>query len=302
MSVEVEWHPVEAGDHRWRVLSVAPRDARRVLVWIPALGVPARNYEPFARALAERGVAVVVHEWRGFGGSSVRASRRCSWGYRELLCADIPATRAAAAALHPGLPVVAGGHSLGGQLATCSLALDPAFAYGLWLVASGAPYFRAFPPRYRAWLPAAYTLLALLAQGFGALPGRRIGFGGHEARGVIRDWSRTALTGVYAAPGVGNMEDRLRAVDRPVTAVLLEDDWLAPRSSLDFLMGKLSAPAVDVHTLDATALGTAADHFQWMRRPEIVADRLAGARRAQYGVAVPAGVADISTEPERQAP
>src|SRR3546814_668932 len=86
-----------------------------------------------------------------------------------------------------------------GQLACCRLALDPHAASVLWLVASGAPYWRAFPPRTRWWLPLVYRFLPWLADACGALPGRRIGFGGNEARGLIRDWSRTALSGRYAA-------------------------------------------------------------------------------------------------------
>ena len=171
--------------------------------------------------------------------------------------------------------MIVGGHSLGGQLATCSLALEPAFASALWLVASGAPYARVFPWRHRAWLPLAYRLLAGLARAFGALPGRRIGFGGQEARGVIGDWSRTALTGRYAAPGVGDMEERLRAITVPVRAVRLTHDWLAPRGSIDFLVAKTGANDVRVHSLDAEALGARPDHFAWMRSPAPVAAALA---------------------------
>jgi predicted alpha/beta hydrolase len=275
MTGAVRWLPVEGDGHRWEVMCIAPPSPQRVLVWLPALGVPARNYEAFARALAEHGVAVVVHEWRGFGSSSMRASRECDWGYRDLLHTDIPATREAASRLFAGLPSVLGGHSLGGQLATCSLAIAPGSAQALWLVASGAPYFRAFPWAYRAWLPLAYRLLAALARAFGALPGRRIGFGGQEARSVIRDWSRTALTGVYAAPGIGDLEPRLRRVDVPVRAVLLSQDWLAPAGSLDFLLGKLASTSRSVHVLAATQLGARADHFRWMRTPGAVAAALA---------------------------
>lgn len=275
MNPEVAWLPVERDGHRWQVLCVSPPDPRRVLVWLPALGVPARHYEAFARALAALGVAVLVHEWRGFGASSLRASHGCDWGYRELLQSDIPTSCEAALTRFPGASLVLGGHSLGGQLAACSLALDPRRAEALWLVASGSPYSRTFPWRHRLWLPAAYRLLAWLARAFGALPGRRIGFGGREARGVIRDWSRTALTGRYAAPGVGDMEERLRQVQAPVRAVLLSHDWLAPRGSLDFLLSKLAPSEQAVRMLDADTLGARPDHFAWMHSPDAVARALA---------------------------
>lgn len=275
MSIDAAWLPLAAVDgHRWDVLVVQGERVEQVLVWIPALGVPARTYEAFARELASRGVAVVVHEWRGFGSSSLRAARGVDWAYRELLQLDIPATRALAEARFAGVRMLIGGHSLGGQLAACSLALACGPVAALWLVASGAPFWKVFPAPMRFGLPLAYHLLDGIAATFGVLPGRRIGFGGNEARGVIRDWSRTGLAGCYEAPHVGDLEPRLREIDVPVHGVLLERDWLAPRASFDCLVGKMSPRSVTVRELDDAGLGARADHFTWMRRPGAVVDAL----------------------------
>jgi predicted alpha/beta hydrolase len=124
--------------HRYQLLARIPDRAKRTLLWLPALGVAARHYLPLADALAARGIAVFVHEWRGHGSSSLRAGRNCDWGYRELLQCDLPASEAAMAEALPGVALTIGGHSLGGQLACCRLALDPQAAQALWLVASGA--------------------------------------------------------------------------------------------------------------------------------------------------------------------
>lgn len=265
-----------ADGHRYRLLARVPADADRAVLWLPALGVAAKHYLPLAEALAARGVAVFVHEWRGNGSSSLRAGRGCDWGYRELLQRDLPASAAAVAAAAPDAARIVGGHSLGGQLACCRLALDPQAATALWLVASGAPYWRAFPARTRWWLPLAYRFLPWLGDRRGALPGRRIGFGGNEARGVIRDWSRTALSGRYAAAGVdADLEARMSAIALPVRAATMRDDWLGPASSLRFLLSKLPRSPVRAVTLDPRALGTTADHFGWMRAPEAVAAFLA---------------------------
>lgn len=268
---------VDAADgHAWRLLARIPARPRCALLWLPALGVAARHYLPFADALAARGVAVFLHEWRGHGSSSLRAGRHCNWGYRELLVQDLPASQAAIERMLPAAaPRILGGHSLGGQLACCRLALAPGTAEALWLVASGAPYWRAFPMPHRAWLPFAYRFLPWLAQANGALPGRRIGFGGNEAAGVIRDWARTAIGGRYAAGGLAqDLEAGLALLTQPVRAVLLADDWLAPRSSLDFLLSKLPAAAVRAVCLDADGAGTRPDHYAWMRQPAAVADWL----------------------------
>src|SRR6185437_11714387 len=84
--------PVCAADGaRVELLCVVPAALRRLLYWLPAMGVPARHYLPFAEALAARGVGVVLHEWRGIGSSNRRAGRHCDWGYRELLQDDLAA-------------------------------------------------------------------------------------------------------------------------------------------------------------------------------------------------------------------
>lgn len=268
----------EAADgHRYQLLARVPAQPQASVLWLPAMGIAARHYLPFADALAARGIAVFVHEWRGGGSSSVRASRDCDWGYRELLTLDVPASEALVAAHVPGVPRILGGHSLGGQLACCRLGLSPDSAARLWLVGSGAPYWRAFPLRTKWWLPFVYRFLAWLAERHGALPGRRIGFGGQEARGVIRDWSRSGLSGRYAAAGVDvDLEAAMAALTLDAHAVVLERDWLGPLPSLRFLLSKLrhSSPRIDV--LDAAILGTRADHYAWMKQPQAIVAALLG--------------------------
>lgn len=270
--------PLQSEDgHRWQLLARVPRAPQASLLWLPALGVAAKHYLPFAEALAARGIAVFVHEWRGNGGSSLRANRAHTWGYRELLLQDLPRSEAALSAQLPDLARILGGHSLGGQLACCRLGLLAREAAAdrparLWLVASGAPYWRAFPPRSRWWLPFAYRFLPWLADRRGALPGRKVGFGGDEARGLIRDWARSALSGRYAAAGVDiDLEAAMAQVEIDARALVLDSDWLAPESSLRFLLSKLPRTQAQVDTLDAGRLGTRADHFAWMKQPGAIA-------------------------------
>lgn len=269
--------PVIAADrHRFRLLLRTPATPVATLLWLPALGVAARHYLPFAETLAARGIAVFVHEWRGHGISSQRAGRDNDWGYRELLTIDLPASVERIRQRFPALPRIVGGHSLGGQLAACLLALQPLTAERLWLVASGSPFWRVFP-RPRKWLlPPSYRFLSWLSDRNGSLPGRSIGFGGREARGVMRDWARTGLSGRYAGKGMDtDLEAALSGAHADVDAVLLADDWLAPRASLDFLLAKMRPGDVRVETLDGHRLGGRADHFAWMKRPDAVAAALA---------------------------
>jgi len=256
------------------LLLVGEPASRRWLYWLPAMGLPAKHYLPLAEALAARGIAVALHEWRGIGSSDRRAGRRRDWGYRTLLCNDLPVGLSAARAAWPGAAGYLGGHSLGGQLASVLAGLHPAQTAGLVLVASGAPYWRNFR---LCWLiGAAYAVAPMLAGLFGHFPGRRIGFGGNEARGVIRDWARSGRSGRYAADGMGDLEAGMAAFAGPLLALRLRDDWLGPAASLEWLLGRLPRAGITREVLGPDELHGPADHFGWMKAPEPVAARITG--------------------------
>ncbi|MEN5367749.1 alpha/beta fold hydrolase [Stenotrophomonas sp. TWI273] len=267
--------PVQAEDgHRFELLARVPTQPRARLLWLPALGVAARHYLPFAEALAARGIAVYLHEWRGNGSSSLRPSRTQDWGYRDLLEQDLPASLANVAG-DAATPLIIGGHSLGGQLACCFAGLHPQRFARVWLVASGTPYWRTFPAP-RGWtLPLVYRFLPWLAQRQGALHGKKLGFGGTEARGLIRDWSRVGLNNHYAAAGMAtDLEAAMRDLRGQAAAVVMDHDWLAPTGSMQGLLAKMPGMRAQLSVVSAQMLGARADHFAWMKTPEAVVEQL----------------------------
>ncbi len=270
--------PVSTDDgHRFTVQAVLPSNPQAAVLWLPALGVAARHYLPWAEALAATGHAVFLHEWRGNGSSSLRPTRDSDWGYRELLAHDLPATLALMRQYVDTSVHVIGGHSLGGQLACCFAGLHPRQFQRLWLVASGTPYWRSFPGWRGHMLPLFYQFAIWLARTRGTFPGRQLGFGGVEARGLITDWARVGLGGRYAAAGLdAEPEAGMAALEVPVATVLLADDWLAPDGSLQALLEKLPASPARQHTLEARELGVTADHFAWMKQPDAVIRALLG--------------------------
>jgi predicted alpha/beta hydrolase len=269
--------PITALDGaRFELLCVQPAgEWRQLLYWLPAMGVPAKHYLPMAEALAARGIAMVVHEWRGIGSSDRRASRRSNWGYRELLLDDLPPAIAAVQSRWPDKIRLIGGHSLGGQVASLYAALHSVDYAGIVLVASGAPYWRAYP---RSLLIKIGCMLAPLAANLrGYLPGRRIGFAGNEARGLTADWARSARSGRYSATGMSqNLDELLAAVRLPIFALRLRDDWLVPKASLEWLLGKMPQSSHRAGVLTPDDLhGQPADHFSWMKAPAPIVERLA---------------------------
>jgi len=276
MSVQRRVISIEAADgHRFELLATLPRESRSRLLWLPALGVPARHYQPLADELAARGVATFLHEWRGIGSSNVRASREHDWGYAEILRHDLPSSQEAVDAHCPAPSTIIGGHSIGAQFAALHLALHPGAASRLWLVASGSPYWRNFPAPIRYLFPLAFQFVPWLADRRGLLRGRRFGFAGNEARTLMRDWARIGLSGRYAAAGLEvDLELALRDVQAKVAGVLLHKDWYAPRHSLQALLNKMPRSPSQVTELDANTLGVCADHFAWMKQPRAVVDAL----------------------------
>jgi predicted alpha/beta hydrolase len=269
--------PVVAADGaRAELLLLSPPGRpRHVLYWLPAMGVPARHYLPLAEALAACGVAVALHEWRGIGSSDRRAGRRHDWAYRDLLGDDLPAGLAAVRKQWPQATCWLGGHSLGGQLACLYAGLRPRECAGLVLVASGSPYWRKF--RQGGLIRLAYVLAPWLAALLGYLPGRRIGFGGNEARGLIADWARSGRTGRYSAAGLAtDLEQALATQEQPLLALRLRDDWLAPQASLEWLLDKMPGAPRQLEVIEPKdLLDQPADHFGWMKTPGAIASRIA---------------------------
>lgn len=258
--------------HAWTNLAVTPDAACAGLIWLPALGVPAAKYLGFAEALAGQGLATVIHEWRGTGSSSLRASRRHDWGYRELLLTDIPASIAHASAGPLAGPWLIGGHSLGGQLAAMSLALAPQSATGLVLIATGVPaaetYSRWRRPGIRAFARAVPPITRL----FGYFPGDRLQWAGREAGRLMRDWASTIHRGEYRQLlAERDLDTALARVRQPTLGLRLGEDWLAPAASLQMLMERLGPGAREQRVFEREALGTTADHFRWMKQPQALA-------------------------------
>lgn len=266
---------VAAGDgHRFELIHVPAEKPRGSLLFLPGMGLSARLFIRFARALAERGIEVFIHEWRGNGSSSRRASRRSNWRYRELLD-DIEAARNAVAERSRDGYLI-GGHSLGSQFACLSAAVDSVDCRGLIVVAGGSPYWRVFPWPMKAVMLATMFAFPTLGSLFGYYPGKRVGFAGNEARDVMADWARSARTGLYRPTGVDvDLEENLRRLALPVLALDMVDDWFVPEGSLDWLLGKLDGCEVARKTVEPDKPDEKADHYAWMKRPHRTTEAIA---------------------------
>jgi predicted alpha/beta hydrolase len=260
-----------------RVFRAGDRSAA-VIVCLPAMGVRADYYAGLAQLLCREGFTVVLSDLRGIGRSSVRASARCDFGYREILELDLPALIEAVRQEFPHSDRVLLGHSLGGQLGALFLGAHPEAAKALILIASGSVYFKGwrFPRRLRVLAMA--LLLRLLGAMFGYVPGDKVGFAGTEAKRVVVDWSNNCFSGRHAVAGSAfDYEKAMRALVKPVLAISFAKDDLAPPRSVQNLLDKLPQCAVTAHPYAADHPGLERlGHFNWTKRIDVIVPVIAG--------------------------
>ena len=249
-----------------------------VILCLPAMGVRGSYYSSLARAFTANDVHAITGDLRGVGSSSVRASRSCDFGYHEMLTHDLPELIGQAKKHFPDSEIWLLGHSLGGQLGALHLGQHPGNAEGLVLVAAGSMHYTGWPVPTRWGVLAFSLLLRGIGRILGHVPVGRFGFAGNEARTVIVDWSNNCINGRYAVErSAHDYEHSLHRMTKPVLSVSFEADGLVPRTAVTNLLSKLPGCAVTETHYAADHPGLEnANHFDWAKRPAIVAEHICG--------------------------
>jgi predicted alpha/beta hydrolase len=97
------------------------------------------------------------------------------------------------------------------------------------------------------------------------MPGQFFGFGGPQARTLIREWSKIIRTGRFSH--ITDISDKTGAV--PTLAIGIEGDSFAPEKSVDMLAAMLGG---ETEILPQTWKGS--PHSSWARNPMIVVSRI----------------------------
>ena len=268
---------VSAADGTTNRLTIFPAsNSTAVVLLMPAMGVRAAFYRPFAQSLAQAGWHSATADLRGIGESGVRVRQGARFGYREMVELDWPANLQRLRQRFPGLPVYLLGHSLGGQLNAMYAGLQPESVAGLIFISCGSVYFRGwgFPASLK--ILAQSQFLLAISEAVGYLPGDKIGFGGAEAKGVIRDWARLARSGQFKPAGTSvDYEKAMQAFSNPLLAISFSDDDFAPHASTRNLLHKLPAARATHLQLQPTELGLPkGGHFAWVKNNQRVVEHI----------------------------
>jgi predicted alpha/beta hydrolase len=228
-----------------------------VAVVLPALGIPASYYTPFAELLQAAGCATVLVDLWGQGRSMPRLTAGPSFGYWELVQRDIPVVIETVLKWFPSQPVYLLGHSIGGQLAAGYVIRPASHVAALILVAAGTPYYRRYSLLRALWVLAATHGIALCATVWGHWPG----FNGRQSRMLLWDWARFARTGRNPGMPAGAVD----AGGLPVLAVSVEGDHYAPPSAVDHLCSLLTGAELTRQHLTELDSRYPLNHFRWAR-------------------------------------
>lgn len=247
------------------VFTPTDRKPVRAVLIAPATAVPRKIYGPFARYLVQRGMTVLVIDYRGVGGSAPADLKTETATMRDWATLDLAGAVDHLGEVWPSLPLSYVGHSFGGQalgLIDNNVRIDSAV-----LVAAQAGSWRliASPEKYRVWALMRIAL-PVIAKVRGYVPGG-LGLGESLPAGVVRDWARWVLMNRYFfddpdLPALANFpgfRGRLRAIG------MTDDPW-ATRAAIGLLLSGFTGARVDrreVHPRDAAARKIG--HFGWFR-------------------------------------
>jgi len=246
------------------VFTPATAPSRAVLI-NSATAVPRKIYRGLAHYLAEQGCAVLTYDYRGIGGSRPASLRGFQVRMRDWAALDVAAAIDHMRSVWPNLPLVAVGHSFGGQ--AIGLAPNNSEISRALFVAAQAGYWRLFhaPEKYRV-----YAMLRLigspLARMLGYVPGK-LGIGEDLPRGVFLEWTDWVMKRRYFFDDV-----TLQALENfpkyrgALRAICLTDDPWATPPAVDLLcsgFGSTTAERIDIRPGD---VGTATiGHFGFFR-------------------------------------
>jgi predicted alpha/beta hydrolase len=230
-----------------------------------ATAVPQRFYDAWAQHLADRGARVLTYDFRGIDRSRSVDLRQDAVTMRDWFD-DAAIAQRWLSDLDPDLPLVAVGHSFGGQIAA---AITPP-ADGIVLVGAQGGYVGRFPAPQRYELRAVMALaIPGIAKLWGYVPGWA-GLGEDLPAGVGRQggrgWARWCLSPDYYLSELPHLRGKLARWEGPMLALSFTDDPYASLENVEWLLEHFASADLERQRFAPHELGlSSVGHFGFFR-------------------------------------
>lgn len=248
--------------------------ATRALLILPALGIQAKFYRKLAQALFDRGVSVLLMEQRGHGLSNPAPSRRRDHSLADLIDTDIHSLVKWLKNKQGADKVFLVGHSLGGHISTIYADQHPDNVSGIVHLACAFPYFADYPPRQARLIKLIVRMIPILTALLGYYPGNRVGFGGREAKTMMRQWAHWAGKGNFDFDGMRVKDGVKSRFAGPVLSISFAKDDFSSDKAVQRALSLQSEESVSRVHMTGETMGEYLGHVNWARSPEPVAQTI----------------------------
>ena len=235
-----------------------PRGAPAGLVLVgAATGVPARYYNPFAAALAGRGLAALTYDYRGISVSRPPRLRGFGASMRDWIDLDAEGAIQWARTAYPGLPLLAVGYSLGGH--AIGLCHGSRHLAGGAMVSSAVAWIGYIQGAAERWRVRGLLRVIgpALSLTFGCVPMRWLGMGEDLPGPAFRDWARwIGMRHYFFDDPTMDAAARFARVRAPLLLIGADDDPWTPAPSIDQLAACLTGAACERWQIDPAVTTT----------------------------------------------
>ncbi len=238
-----------------------------VIVFNAATATPQAFYFRCARFFAEQGFDVYTYDYRGIGQSAPATLRGFEAMMHTLAKDDIPGVLDFVKTRHASQPLIAIGHSVGGQLmgmldnaSLIDKAITCSSQNGYWKLQGGNQKLMV--------LFTMYLMLPGLTRLFGYFPWKRFGGGENLPKGAALEWARWCRSPNYLFDDKNLPHlDRYAQFEAPILAYCFADDDWGTRGAVRSLMDHYTGAPLEYRDVEPADFGLKSiGHFGYFKR------------------------------------
>ncbi len=243
-----------------------PRNTIKAAVMIAsATGVKQSLYMKFAQFLSEHGFVVYTFDYGGIGNSLTKPLKDFHTSTSLWAKNDCETLIEHIKTQYPNIPLLAIGHSIGGQL----LGLTPANAKidGILLVAAQTGYWKMWPglTKIKMWF-LWFVLSPLAIKLYGFFPGKILGSCEDLPKGMFLEWRKWCMSQNYLFDCVEGAHNSYNQIACPIVSFSAKDDEFAPKNVVDWLSNKfINAKVTRTHLIAKEVNLNSIGHFGYFK-------------------------------------